>query len=89
MSLDYKIKFYSMKGNLDRKQVEILKKELEDKKLNDDYNSTVKFINCFNRLKIHFDGLFLRELNSEITLEIINLITQNEFLTEIVKEKER
>ena len=89
LTLQHKIKFYSMYGRLEKDQIEILKKELEDKKLNDDYNSTVKFINCFNRLKLHFDNLFLQNLDEEVTIEIINMITKNEFLTEIVKEKER
>lgn len=90
LSLEYKIKFYSMSGTLDNSEVEKLKKELIDKKLNDDYNSTVKFVNCFNRLKLHFDNLFLsKELDEVLTIDIINLITHNQFLEEIVKEKER
>lgn len=90
LSLEYKIKFYSMSGSLDYSEVEKLRKELTDKKLNDDYNSTIKFVNCFNRLKLHFDNLFLSNvLDEEITIEIINLITNNEFLKEIVKVKER
>ncbi len=89
LSAEYKIKFYSMSGNLEKEQIEILKNEIENKKLNDDYNSTIKFVNCFNRLKLHFDNIFLGQLNKEETLEIINLITQNEFLKEVVKEKER
>lgn len=90
LSLEYKIKFYSMSGRLDSDGVEKLKKELIDKKLNDDYNSTIKFVNCFNRLKLHFDNLFLNTaLDEEITIDIINLITHNEFLSEIVKVKER
>ena len=59
------------------------------KKLNDDFNSTIKFINCFNRLKLHFDNIFLKELDEGVTLEILNLITQNELLMEVVKKKER
>lgn len=79
-----------MSGSLNSDEVEKLKKELIDKKLNDDYNSTVKFVNCFNRLKLHFDNLFLsNELDKEITIDIINLITHNEFLNEIIKVKER
>ena len=90
LALDYKIKFYTMSGNLDNEEKEILKKELINKKINDDYNSTVKFMNCFNRLKLHFDNLFINKgLDEEVTIEIINLITQNEFLEEIVKVKER
>ena len=90
LALDYKIKFYTMSGHLGDEEKEILKKELIDKKINDDYNSTVKFMNCFNRLKLHFDNLFINKgLDEEVTIEIINLITQNEFLEEIVKVKER
>lgn len=90
LSLEYKIKFYSMYGNLSNEELESFKKEITDKKLNDDYNSTVKFVNCFNRLKLHFDNLFLQnDLNKNTTIEIINLITNNDFLSEVVKEKER
>ena len=90
LSLEYKMKFYSMSGSLDNSEVEKLKKELIDKKLNDDYNSTIKFVNCFNRLKLHFDNLFLsKELDEVLIVDIINLITHNEFLKEVVKVKER
>lgn len=90
LSLEYKIKFYSMYGKLSSEELEKFKKEITDKKINDDYNSTIKFFNCFNRLKLHFDNLFLQgDLNRNTTIEIINLITNNEFLSEVVKEKER
>ena len=90
LSLEYKIKFYSMCGKLSDDDLENFKKEITDKKINDDYNSTIKFFNCFNRLKLHFDNLFLQgDLNKSTTIEIISLITNNEFLSEIVKEKER
>ena len=90
LSLEYKIKFYSMCGKLSREELENFKKEITDKKINDDYNSTIKFFNCFNRLKLHFDNLFLqRDLNRNTTIEIINLVTNNDFLGEVVKEKER
>ena len=89
MSLNQKIKFYSMKADIPKEELEIVKKELEAKKLNDDFNSTIKFVNCFNRLKLHFDNIFLKELDEGVTLEILSLITNNEFLEEIVKGKER
>lgn len=90
LSLEYKIKFYSMYGKLSSDELEKFKKEITDKKLNDDYNSTIKFFNCFNRLRLHFDNLFLHgDLNKNTTIEIINLITNNDFLGEVVKEKER
>jgi hypothetical protein len=90
MSLEYKIKFYSICGKLFGDDLENFKQEIIDKKINDDYNSTTKFYNCFNRLKLHFDNLFLQgDLNRNTTIKIINLITNNDFLSEVVKEKER
>lgn len=89
-SSNMKIKFYAMRADITKEEVELFKKEIEEKRLNDDYNSTIKFVNCFNRLKLHFDNIFLNnDLDEIITLNIIDLITKNEFLTEIVKEKER
>ena len=89
-SSQMKIKFYSMRADITEEEVELFKKEVEEKRLNDEYNSTIKFVNCFNRLKLHFDNIFLNNsLDEEITLEVMNLITKNEFLKEIVKEKER
>ena len=51
-------------------------------------------MNTFNRLKIHFDGINIlnNNLNSDIILQVKNLITNNEFLQEICyidEEKER
>ena len=83
-----RIKFYSMQGDLSEEEIEKLKREIIDKRIMDDYNSTTKFFNCFNRLKLHFDNLFLSNINNNIILYIINLSTNNEFLKEIVKEKE-
>ena len=54
----------------------------------DDYNSTVKFVNCFNILKLHFDNLFFSNVNNQLILDVIDLSTNNDFLREIVKEKE-
>ena len=89
-SLEHKIKFYSMCGKLSSEELEKFKQEITDKKINDDYNSTIKFFNCFNRLKLHFDNLFLQgNLNKNTTIQLINLITNNDFLSDVVKEKER
>ena len=87
-SLNQRIKFYSMQGNLKGVELEKFKKEIIDKKIMDDYNSTVKFVNCFNRLKLHFDNLFISNINNKLILDIINLSTNNSFLNEIIKEKE-
>lgn len=84
-----KIRFYSTNGNISEEQVETFKKEIIEKNLKDDYNSTVKFVNCLNRLKLHFDNLFLSNLDEVTTMHIINLITKQELLSEVVKEKER
>ena len=86
---DYKIKFYSAKGTLSPETLDDFKKEINLKRLNDDYNSTIKFINCFNRLKVHFDNIFMDEndINNDIILEVMNLITNNSFLKSIVDDK--
>lgn len=90
VSSQMKIKFYSMKADISLEDIENFKKDIEEKRLNDEKNSTFKFINCFNRLKLHFDNIFLNnDLNEGITLQVIDMITKNEFLKEIVKEKER
>lgn len=90
MVTDYKIEFQTMKGTLKGETLETFKSELIKKKLNDDYNSTTKFVNCFNRLKVHFDNIYLSKctINSDIILEVMNLLTHNPFLQEIVKEND-
>ena len=87
---EYKIRFETMSGTLSKENLEIFKKELEDKRILNDYNSSIKFINCFNRLKIHFDNLFLRKckFDSGILLEIIDLQTKYDLLREVVKIKD-
>ena len=88
MVTDYKIEFQTMRGTLKGETLETFKSELIKKKLNDDYNSTTKFVNCFNRLKVHFDNIYLSKctINSDIILEVMNFLTHNSFLQEIVKE---
>lgn len=84
---EYKIKFETMKGILSGETLENFKSELINKKLNDEYNSTIKFVNCINRLKVHFDNIYLSSniIDEGLIVEIMNLYTNNSFLAEIVK----
>lgn len=88
MVTNYKIELKTMSGELKEETLDVFKEELIKKKLNDDFNSTTKFVNCFNRLKVHFDNIFLskNELSSGIIVEVINLLTDNSFLQEVVKQ---
>jgi len=92
---NYKIQFETKRGVLKDETLEVFKKEVISKNINDDYNSTIKFVNCFNRLKVHFDNMYLsnNEIDDNIFLEITDLTTANNFLQEIVNsnniEKER
>ena len=83
-----KINDYLMKGTLDKMSVDTIKKSFEQKLSMDEYNSTVKFVNCFNRLKLHFENLFYVNINNQMIIDILNLSTDNQLLREIVKEKE-
>lgn len=82
----YRIQFETMRGILKGETLETFKSELINKKLNDEYNSTVKFLNCINRLKLHFDNIYLssNNIDDSLIIEIINLSTNNSFLKEIV-----
>lgn len=84
----HKIKVATMKGTINDSNMEEFAKKLEQKRINDQYNATVKFANCFNRLKLHFDNLFMEEckMDNKLLIEITQLITTNVFLQEIVAE---
>lgn len=86
---NYKIKLYTMKADVNEDSIENFKKEIENKRLNDEFNSTTKFINTFNRLKIHFDNIFIdkTELNRDIIMKVIDLSTNVDFLKEIIKKE--
>ena len=77
-----------MKGNLDPESVEVLKKSLEDKRIMDERNATVKFRDCFNRLKVHFSGIHLESnvLTNDMVLEVLELSTNQPFLQQIVAD---
>ena len=85
---EYKIKIFTMKGDLSIDEVENVKKVIEESSIRDEYNSTKKFENCFNRLKLHFENLFYTNINNQMIINVLNLSTENELLKEIVKEKE-
>lgn len=88
LSSKQRIKFYTAKYNLDVDSIDKLTKEINDKKDKDNYNATVKFLNCFKRLQLHFDDIRLFEVNKEILLHIIDLSAKNKFLQELILEKE-
>ena len=83
---DYIIARRTMKGNLLPESIEFLKTELEDKRIRDDYNATVKFRDCFNRLKVHFSGIYLsyNQIDNRMLLEILELSTSQPFLQQMV-----
>lgn len=90
----YKISYELGRGVITGVDLEKFKEQVLGKKDLDNYNSSIKFMNTFNRLKIHFDGINIlnNNLNSDIILQVKNLITNNEFLQEICyidEEKER
>ncbi len=84
---DYRIKFETKRAILKGETLEVFKKELIEKRLLNDNNSTVKFTNCFNRLKLHFDNVFLSkcDLESGMILTVMNLQTRYSLLKEIVE----
>ena len=85
---EIKLNRYSVQGTLDKYSIEAMKKILEDKLSMDEYNTTTKFVNCFNRLKLHFENLFYTNINDQMIIDVLNLSTENELLKELVKEKE-
>lgn len=54
----------------------------------DVHNSTVKFRDCFNRLKVHFSGIHLdcNNLTNEMVLEVLELSTNQPFLQQVVAD---
>ena len=50
----------------------------------DDYNSTVKFVNCFNRLDYCFENIRFSQLDNEMVVEALSVPTRDNFLTEIL-----
>lgn len=83
----YKVNRMISKGTI-TSDVEEFKEQLENKRINDVYNATKKFSDCFERLKVHFSGIFIEnvELTDELLLEVSSLVTSNELLREIVAE---
>lgn len=84
----YVIDYKTMKGNLDSESIETLKREFEEKRIMDVHNSTVKFRDCFNRLKVHFSGIHLdcNNLTNEMVLEVLELSTNQPFLQQVVAD---
>ena len=82
----YKIKFQTMQGHLTEIELERFRQDLEDRRIMIDHNVTSKFKNCFSRLQVHFDGLFLNGLilNNEILYTIKNMKTEQPMLTKMV-----
>lgn len=84
----YIVDYKTMKGDLDPESVEVLKKSLEDKRIMDERNATVKFRDCFNRLKVHFSGIHLESnvLTNDMVLDVLELSTNQPFLQQIVAD---
>ena len=84
----YIVEHKTMSGNLELESVEILKRELEEKRIMDVHNATVKFRNCFNRLKVHFSGIYLEHnaMTNEMVLDVVELSTSHPFLQQIVAD---
>lgn len=84
----YIVDYKTMKGNLEPESVEVLKKSLEDKRIMDERNATVKFRDCFNRLKVHFNGIHLESnvLTNDMVLDVLELSTNQPFLQQIVAD---
>lgn len=86
----FKVNRMISKGTI-TSDVEKFKEDLETKRLNDVYNATKKFSDCFERLKVHFSGIYLEniELTDELILEVSSLITSNELLMQLVAESKK
>lgn len=84
---DYRIEFETKRAVLKEDTLETFKKELIDKRILNDQNSTKKFTECFNRLKLHFDNVFLSkcDIDDGIFLEVMNLQTKYSLLKEIIE----
>lgn len=54
----------------------------------DVHNATVKFRDCFNRLKVHFSGIHLEHnmMTNEMVLDVLELCTSQPFLQQIVAD---
>ena len=80
------IEHRTMKGDLTPESINVLKQELEEKRIKDVYNATKKFRDCFNRLKVHFSGIYLNhnQLTDEMVLDVLELSTKQSFLQQIV-----
>lgn len=85
---NYIVEYKTMKGNLNPESVEVLKRELEEKRIRDVHNATVKFRDCFNRLKVHFSGIYLshNQITNEMVLDVLEMSTNQPFLQQIVAD---
>lgn len=59
-------------------------KNLKEKTMQDDYNSTIKFVNCFNRLDYCLENVRFQQLDNEMVIGALSVPAGNSFLTEIL-----
>lgn len=86
-SMKVKIKFASMKCELTSDSIESVIKAIQEKTNRDNYNSTIKFVNCFNRLNYCFEDIHFSQIDNEALIGTLKLSIDNEFLNEILKKE--
>ena len=85
---NYIIEYKTFQGSLSPESIEVLKQELEEKRIRDVHNATVKFRDCVKRLNVHFSGLNLEHnvMTEEMVLDVLELTTNQPFLQQIVAD---
>ena len=87
-SKNMRIKLRTMQGDLNKEEIEKFKADLEERLNRNEYNTTVKFVNCFNRLKLHYENLFYTNINNQMILDVLHMTTDNELLKKFNLERE-
>lgn len=70
-------------GTLTPESIKMLK-DIEEKTMRDIYNSTIKFLNCFNRLSCCFEDIYFSELDNQMIINTLDLSINNDFMNEIL-----
>lgn len=85
----YIVEYKTLQGNLSPESIEVLKTQLEEKRIRDVHNATVKFRDCVKRLNVHFSGLNLEHnvMTDEMVLDVLELSTNQPFLQQIVADE--
>ena len=76
----YRLDKGKKEGTLTPESIEAIK----SKTTRDDYNSTTRFINCFNRLDYCFENIYFSQLSNEMIINALSVPTRDSFLTEIL-----